>query len=186
MSFERDHDHLPVRLGLDEEVDQLVEDRLGIEIFLGLVDHQRPVVAVVQRQIEAAEERYRGCQATTCGCRRHHDAIIVDAIADAGLERWLAVFRQWFKDMRAEMRRLAGIQIDDMLKSRLAQLELDSANIQFEIASYGRITEAAQEFLKRLPAIETMALPIKVSDIEARPRRSTALAGVPPTRLLES
>ena len=84
------------------------------------------------------------------------------------------------------MRRLAGIQIDDMLKSRLAQLELDSANIQFEIASYGRITEAAQEFLKRLPAIETMALPIKVSDIEARPRRSTALAGVPPTRLLES
>ena len=33
-----------------------------------------------------------------------------------------------FKDMRAEMRRLAGAQIDDMLKSRLAQLELDSAN----------------------------------------------------------
>jgi hypothetical protein len=72
-----------------------------------------------------------------------------------------------FKDMRAEMRRLAGIQIDDMLKSRLAQLELDSANIQFEIASRGCITEAAQEFLKKLPAIESMVPPIQVSDIEA-------------------
>lgn len=72
-----------------------------------------------------------------------------------------------FKDMRAEMRRLAGIQIDDMLKSRLAQLELDSANIQFEIASHGCVTPAAQDFLKRLPAIEAMVPPIKVSDIEA-------------------
>jgi hypothetical protein len=95
-----------------------------------------------------------------------------------------------FKDLRSEMRRLAGIQIDDMLKSRLAQLELDSANIQFEIASQGCITEAAQEFLKRLPAIETMVLPIEVSDIETlmegRPQQSTLLAGVSPTRLLES
>jgi hypothetical protein len=72
-----------------------------------------------------------------------------------------------FKDMRAEMRRLAGIQIDDMLKSRLAQLELDSANIQFEIASHGCVTPAAQAFLKKLPAIETMVPPIKVSEIEA-------------------
>jgi hypothetical protein len=60
-----------------------------------------------------------------------------------------------------------SIQIDDMLKSRLAQLELDSANIQFEIASRGCITEAAQEFLKKLPAIEAMVPPIQVSDIEA-------------------
>jgi len=48
----RDHDHLTVRLGLDEEVDQFVEDRLRVEIFLRLVNHQRSVVAVVQRQVE--------------------------------------------------------------------------------------------------------------------------------------
>jgi hypothetical protein len=81
-----------------------------------------------------------------------------------------------FKEMRAEMRRLAGIQIDDMLKSRLAQLELDSANVQFEIASHGCITEAAHAFLKRLPSIEAMVPPIKVSDVEAliegRPQRA--------------
>jgi hypothetical protein len=72
-----------------------------------------------------------------------------------------------FQDMRAEMRRLAGIQIDEMLKSRLAQLELDSANIQFEIAAHGCITDAAKEFLNRLPSIEAMIPPIKVSDVEA-------------------
>jgi hypothetical protein len=72
-----------------------------------------------------------------------------------------------FKDMRAELRRLASIQIDDMIKSRLAELELQSANIQFEIASQGCLTDAAKEFLKKLPSIEAMVPPIKVSDIEA-------------------
>jgi hypothetical protein len=69
--------------------------------------------------------------------------------------------------MRAEMRRLAGAQIDDMLKSRLAQLELDSANIQFELASHGCITDAAKEFLAKLPSIDSLIPPLKVSDVEA-------------------
>jgi hypothetical protein len=72
-----------------------------------------------------------------------------------------------FKDLRAEMRRLAGAQIDDMLKSRLAQLELESANIQFEIASHGCITDAAKEFLAKLPSVDTLIPPIKVSEVEA-------------------
>jgi hypothetical protein len=72
-----------------------------------------------------------------------------------------------YKDYRAEMRRLAGIQIDDMLKSRLAQLELDSANVQFEIASQGCVTDAAKDFLARLPKIESLIPPLKVSEVEA-------------------
>lgn len=44
----RDHDHLTMDLRLDEEVDQLVDNRLGIEVLLELVDHQRPVIAVIQ------------------------------------------------------------------------------------------------------------------------------------------
>jgi hypothetical protein len=72
-----------------------------------------------------------------------------------------------FKDMRAEMRRLAGAQIDDMLKSRMAQLELDSANIQFEIASQGCVTDAAKEFLARLPSVDSLIPPRKVSEVEA-------------------
>jgi hypothetical protein len=72
-----------------------------------------------------------------------------------------------YKDYRAEMRRLAGIQIDDMLKSRLAQLELDSANVQFEIASHGCVTDAATDFLARLPSINSLIPPLKVSEVEA-------------------
>jgi hypothetical protein len=72
-----------------------------------------------------------------------------------------------YKDYRAEMRRLAGAQIDDMIKSRLAQLDLDSANIQFEIASEGCVTDAAKDFLKRLPSIESMVPPLKLSEVEA-------------------
>jgi hypothetical protein len=72
-----------------------------------------------------------------------------------------------FKDYRAEMRRLAGAQIDDMLKSRLAQLELDSANIQLELASHGCITDAAKEFLAKLPSIDSLIPPLKVSEVEA-------------------
>jgi hypothetical protein len=72
-----------------------------------------------------------------------------------------------FKDLRAEMRRLAGVQIDDMLKSRMAQLELDSANIQFEIASQGCVTDEAKEFLAKLPSVESLIPPLKISDVEA-------------------
>ena len=51
---------------------------LGSRFFFGLVDHQRPVVAVVQRQIE--EQKNDAARA-----RRQLadvDAVIVDAIAD--------------------------------------------------------------------------------------------------------
>jgi hypothetical protein len=72
-----------------------------------------------------------------------------------------------FKDYRAEMRRLAATQIDDMLKSRLAQLELDSANIQFELMSNGCVTDAAKDFMARLPSIEQLIPPLKVSEVEA-------------------
>jgi hypothetical protein len=72
-----------------------------------------------------------------------------------------------YKDYRAEMRRLAGTQIDDMLKSRMAQLDLDSANVQFEIASQGCLTDAAKEFLAKLPSVDSLIPPLKVSEVEA-------------------
>ena len=47
-----DNDHLSVRFCLDEEVDQFVKDRFWVEIFFRLVDHQRPIIAVVEREVE--------------------------------------------------------------------------------------------------------------------------------------
>jgi hypothetical protein len=86
-----------------------------------------------------------------------------------------------FKDYRAEMRRLASIQIDDMIKGRLALLERDSADIQYELAVQGCVTEAAQQFLAKLPAIESLIPKLKVSEVEAMIEgRAT---GIPPAML---
>ena len=48
----RDHDHLALRLGRDKQRHQLVEHRLGIEIFFRLIDDQRAIVGIVERKIE--------------------------------------------------------------------------------------------------------------------------------------
>jgi hypothetical protein len=86
-----------------------------------------------------------------------------------------------FKDYRAEMRRLAAIQIDDMIKGRLAQLEMDSANIQYELALQGSITDAAKQFLANLPSIESLIPKLKVAEVEAMIEgRAT---GIPPALL---
>jgi hypothetical protein len=66
------------------------------------------------------------------------------------------------------MRRLAAIQIDDMIKDHLADLEMDSANIQFELAAaHGCITDEAKHFLATLPSIESLIPKLKVSEVEA-------------------
>jgi hypothetical protein len=70
-------------------------------------------------------------------------------------------------DYRAEMRKLANLQADDMIKSNLAKLETDSANIQYELAVHGCVTDAAKQFLADLPSIEALIPKIKVSEVEA-------------------
>jgi hypothetical protein len=65
------------------------------------------------------------------------------------------------------MRRLAAIQIDDMIKNRLAHLEMNSANIQFELVAHGCITDEAKQFLAKLPSIESLIPKLKVSEVEA-------------------
>jgi hypothetical protein len=72
-----------------------------------------------------------------------------------------------FKDLRAEMRRLAHIQIDDMIKSRLVQLDVDSANIQYELAAHQCVTDAAKQFIAQLPSIESLIPKLRVSEVKA-------------------
>ena len=47
-----DHDDLTMRLGLDEDRDQFVEDRFRVETLFWLIDDQRPVVSIVESEIE--------------------------------------------------------------------------------------------------------------------------------------
>ena len=47
-----DHDHLALCLRRNEKCDQLVEYGFWIKILFRLVDDQRPVIGIVERQIE--------------------------------------------------------------------------------------------------------------------------------------
>jgi hypothetical protein len=72
-----------------------------------------------------------------------------------------------FRELREEMRRLAAIMVDDQIKSRLAKLEADSADIQCELAMHGCVTDAAKEFLANLPSVAQLIPPLKVAEVEA-------------------
>jgi hypothetical protein len=72
-----------------------------------------------------------------------------------------------YKSLRAELCRVANLQIDDMLKTRLAEMERDSADIQFEIASQGCLTDAAKEFMAKLPSIDALIPAITMEEVQA-------------------
>jgi hypothetical protein len=74
---------------------------------------------------------------------------------------------QGYKGLRAELCRVANLQIDDMLKTRLAEMERDSADIQFEIASQGCVTDAAKEFMAKLPSIDALIPAITMDEVQA-------------------
>jgi hypothetical protein len=72
-----------------------------------------------------------------------------------------------FKEVRDEYRRLAHLQIDELIKSKIAALEKDSTQVQLEILSNGFVTPAAKEFFERLPKIETLIQPLSIAEISA-------------------
>ncbi len=86
-----------------------------------------------------------------------------------------------FEDLRVEMRRLANIQADNIIKSMLAQLETDSANIQYELAIHGCVTDAARQFLANLPTVESLIPKLRLSEVEALIEGRAM--GIPPAML---
>jgi hypothetical protein len=105
---------------------------------------------------------------------------------------WMSHWKQSppdFEDLRTEMRRLHSIQVDDVIKSRLVQLEVDYANIQVELAMYGCVTTEARQFLAQLPTIESLIPKITVSEveglIEGRPINTPKLQLDAPAKLLQ-
>ena len=76
----------------DEQFDQLVEDRLRIEVFLRLVDDQRAVIAVVQGKIEQQQDDAARARRELADI----DGFVVDTVADldmAGAVNW-HIFKQ--------------------------------------------------------------------------------------------
>jgi hypothetical protein len=73
------HDNdLTAQLGSAKPPDQLVEDRLRIEVFLRLVDDERPVVVAVDREVEEQEDDAARARRELLDV----DALILDAVAD--------------------------------------------------------------------------------------------------------
>lgn len=73
-----------------------------------------------------------------------------------------------YQERRAELRRLAKAEIDAIERLARVQIETQSVQAQTEIISNGLNSEAALEFLNRLPAIESMMPALDVIDIQAK------------------
>jgi hypothetical protein len=73
-----------------------------------------------------------------------------------------------YRERRDELRRLAKAEIDALEKIARVQIESQSVAAQTEIIANGLNSDAAIEFLNRLPAIETMMPALDVTNIQAK------------------
>jgi replicative superfamily II helicase len=69
---------------------------------------------------------------------------------------------------RTELRRVAKAEIDAMEKVARVQIEQASVQAQTEVIANGLTSAAAIEFLRRMPAIETMMPALDVTAIQAK------------------
>jgi replicative superfamily II helicase len=86
-----------------------------------------------------------------------------------------------YSTRREELRRVAKAEIDALEKVARVQIESASVSAQTEIIANGLSSEAAIEFLNRLPAIDSMMPALDVTQIQAklaeRARKSGAYSG---------
>jgi hypothetical protein len=80
---------------------------------------------------------------------------------------WAYGGEQLFKDLRVERRRIAHAQIDAKLKGDIEEMERKSAAAQMEIISNGFVTDAAREFMQKLPSIDQFVPSLKVEELVA-------------------
>jgi len=104
---------------------------------------------------------------------------------------WIYGDEQLFKSLRIERRRIAHEQIDAKLKWDVQELERKSAATQLELISNGFVTEAAREFMQKLPTPDQLTPPLRVEELVAliegkcQPKQSLSgqLLGFVPQRL---
>jgi hypothetical protein len=80
---------------------------------------------------------------------------------------WTYGGEQLFKSLRVERRRLAHLQIAEKLRHDVEEMERKSAAMQLEIIANGFVTEAAREFLDKLPSIDQLVPPMRVEELAA-------------------
>jgi hypothetical protein len=94
---------------------------------------------------------------------------------------WLQRGENAYENRRAELRRVAKAEIDAMEKVARVQIEQASVQAQTEVIANGLTSAAAIEFLRSMPAIETMMPALDVTTIQAklaeRARQSRGYSG---------
>ena len=78
-----DHDHLPAPLGRLKKRDEFVVHGSRVQVLLGLVDDERPVVVIIQRKVEEDKNdsaRARRQLANVC-------AVVADPVLDRDVVR---------------------------------------------------------------------------------------------------
>lgn len=73
-----------------------------------------------------------------------------------------------YQERRAELRRVAKAEIDAMEKVARVQIEQASVQAQTEVIANGLTSAAAIEFLRSMPAIETMMPALDITFIQAK------------------
>jgi replicative superfamily II helicase len=81
---------------------------------------------------------------------------------------WACRGENEYQQRRAELRRVAKAEIDAMEKVARVQIESESVRAQTEIIANGLNSQAAIEFLNRLPAVETMMPALDVTAIQQK------------------
>jgi len=73
-----------------------------------------------------------------------------------------------YSERRAELRRVAKAEIDAMEKVARVQIEQASVQAQTEVIAHGLSSMAAIEFLRSMPAIDTMMPALDITSIQAK------------------
>lgn len=81
---------------------------------------------------------------------------------------WKSRGENEYQERRTELRRVAKAEIDALEKVARVQIESESVRAQTEIIANGLNSEAALEFLNRLPPIESMMPALDVTAIQAK------------------
>jgi len=73
-----------------------------------------------------------------------------------------------YQERRAELRRVAKAEIDAMEKVARVQIEQASVQAQTEVIANGLTSAAAIDFLRSMPAIDTMMPALDITQIQAK------------------
>jgi hypothetical protein len=91
---------------------------------------------------------------------------IPDEFAPKIVMGWARQGQQATKERRGELRKIAHVQIEAIEKAARTEIERASVDVQTELVAHGLTSEAAKQFLAKMPAVETLMPSLSIEQIE--------------------